>query len=155
MKKVLLMAAMLGAAALTVPAKDYVTVSMNFYNPDGVITVEGKLPEGVELRPKIRFNNPKLKGHAFTLWVDLDKAQSFDIKLKVRGEGVIDPSVNLTPVPVRKGWEVECQEFEFCGDASDKTPFTFKKWTSMGPKPPFTAEDGEIITVKAKFKLIK
>ena len=155
MKKVLLMAAMLCGAVLAVSAKDFVAVSMNFYNPDGVITVEGKLPEGLELRPKIRFNNPKLKGHAFTIWVDIDKIQEFDIKLKVKGAGVIDPSVNLAPVPVRKGWEVECQEFEFCGEASDKTPLVFRKWTSMGTKPPFTAEDGEIITIKAKFKLIK
>ena len=155
MKKVVLMAAMLCGAALAVSAKDYVSVSMNFYNPDGVITAEGQLPDGVKLLPKIRFNNPKLKGHAFTIQLDIDKVQSFDIKLKVKGTGVIDPSVNLSPVPNRKGWEVECQEFEFCGEASDKTPFVFKKWTSMGPKPPFTAEDGETLTVKAKFKLIK
>ena len=151
----LLVAVVLCGMALAVSAKDYVAVSMNYYNPDGEITVEGKLPDGVELRPKIRFNNPKLKGHAFSLWVDIAKVQSIDVKLKVRGGGVIDPSVNLASVPVRKGWEVECLEFEFCGEASDKTPFTFKKWTSMGSKPPFTAEDGEILTVKAKFKLIK
>ena len=155
MKKVVLMAAMLCGAALAVSAKDFLAISMNFYNPGGVVTVEGKLPDGVVLLPKVRFNNPKLKGHAFTLRVDIDKVQSVDVKLKVRGAGVIDPSVNLVTVPTRKGWEVECLEFEFCGDASDKTPFTFKKWTSVGTKPPFNAEDGEIITVKAKFKLIK
>ena len=155
MKKILLMAAVICGAALAVAAKDHVAVSMNFYNPDGEITVDGKLPEGVVLRPKIRFNNPKLKGHAFSLWVDIAKVQSIDVKLKVKGGGVIDPSVNLTSTPVRKGWEVECREFEFCGEASDKTPFTFTKWTSMGSKPPFAAEDGETITVKAKFKLIK
>ena len=154
MKKFLL-PVLLCAAAFAVSAADWVEIDFNFYNPDGVITVEGKLPEGVELRPKIRFNNPKLKGHAFTIWVDLDKTQSFDIKLKVKGDGVIDPSVNLTPRPMRKNWEVECQEFEFCGEASDKTPFVFKKWTSMGSNPPFVAEDGETITIKAKFKPIK
>ena len=154
MRKIWLLA-MLCGAALAVSAKDFVAISMNFYNPNGVVTVEGKLPDGVVLLPKVRFNNPKLKGHAFTLRVDLDKVQSVDVKLKAGGTGVIDPSVNLITSPVRKGWEVECQEFEFCGDASDKTPFVFKKWTSMGTKPPFTAEDGETITVKAKFKLIK
>ena len=155
MRRGLLTVAMICAAALTVSAKDFVAISMNFYNPDGEISVEGELPDGVTLLPKVRFNNPKLKGHAFTIRVDVDKTRSVDVKLKVRGTGVIDPSVNLAPVPMRKGWEVECQEFEFCGEASDKTPFIFKKWTSMGPKPPFNAEDGEIITIKAKFKLIK
>ena len=154
MKKLLLLA-MLCGAALAVSAKDFVAISMNFYNPSGVITVEGNLPEGVVLLPKVRFNNPKLKGHAFTLRVDTAKATSIDVKLKVGGTGMIDPSVNLITSPVRKGWEVECQEFEFCGEASDKTPFVFKKWTSMGTKPPFTAEDGEIITVKAKFRIVK
>ena len=149
------MAALVCGAALAVSAKDFVSVSMNFYNPDGIITAEGQLPDGVKLLPKVRFNNPKLKGHAFTIQLDIEKVQSFDIKLKVKGTGAIDPSVNLSPVPNRKGWEVECQEFEFCGEASDKTPFVFKKWTSMGPKPPFVAEDGEVITIKAKFKLIK
>ena len=153
--KSLLMAMMICGAALAASAKDFVAVSMNFYNPDGVITVEGQLPDGVKLLPKIRFNNPKLKGNAFTIQLDIEKVQSFDIKLKVKGKGPIDPSVNLAPVPTRKGWEVECQEFVFCGDASDKTPFTFTKWTSIGSKPPFIAEDGETITLKAKFKLIK
>ena len=153
--KTLLTALLICGAALAVSARDFVAVSMNFYNLDGEITVEGQLPDGVKLLPKIRFNNPKLKGHAFPIQLDIEKVQSFDIKLKVKGAGVIDPSVNLVSVPTRKGWEVECLEFEFCGEASDKAPFTFTKWTSMGPKPPFTAEDGEIITVKAKFKLIK
>ncbi len=154
MKK-LLLPVLLCAAAFAVAAGDWVEIDFNFYNPDGVITVEGKLPEGVTFGKKIRFHNPKLKGNAFPIRIDLEKIQEVDLKFKVKGEGVIDPSVNLTPVPMRKGWEVECQEFEFCGEASDKTPFTFKKWTSMGPKPPFVAEDGETLTVKAKFKLIK
>lgn len=154
MRKILLLAMLCGAAS-AVSARDFVAVSMNFYNPHGEITVEGQLPDGVTLLPKVRFNNPKLKGYAFTIRVDLEKTQSIDVKLKVGGTGVIDPSVNLVTSPVRKGWEVECLEFEFCGEASDKTPFVFKRWTSMGPKPPFTAEDGEIITVKAKFRPVK
>ena len=154
MRKIALLAMFFGAVSI-VSAKDFVAISMNFYNPNGVIAAEGKLPEGVVLLPKVRFNNPRLKGHAFTIRVDLEKTQSVDVRLKVGGTGVIDPSVNLITSPIRKGWEVECQEFEFCGEASDKTPFVFKKWTSMGAKPPFTAEDGEIITVKAKFKPVR
>ena len=155
MKKLMMMAAMICGAALAVAAKDYVAVSMNFYNPDGEITVEGKLPEGVTFGKKIRFHNPKLKGNAFPIRINLEKAQSVDVKFKVKGSGRIDPSVSCRPEPKRAGWEIECSEFEFCGEASDKTPLVFKKWTSMGPQPMFVAEDGETLTVKATFKKIK
>ena len=154
MKKLLLLA-MLCGAAFAVPAADWVEIDFNFYNPDGVITVEGKLPAGVTFGQKIRFHNPKLKGNAFPIRVDLEKVQEVDLKLKVKGEGKIIPSVCGIPIPKRAGWEIECIEFEFCGEASDKTPFTFKKWTSMGSNPPLVAEDGETLTLKAKFKPVK
>ena len=154
MKKIMVLA-MLFSAFLAVSAVDFVTIDLNFYDPDGAITVEGELPEGVTMPPKIRFINPKVKGYAFRLNVNLDKTQSVDVKLKVKGAGRIDPSVSCRPEPKRTGWEIECSEFEFCGEASDKTPLVFKKWTSMGPQPMFVAEDGETITVKAKFKKIK
>ena len=154
MKKILVLT-MLFSAFFAVSAVDFVAIDLNFYSETGTITVEGKLPEGVTMGKKIRFINPKIKGYAFRLNVNLEKTQSVDVKLKVHGSGKIDPSVSCRPVPKREGWEIECQEFEFCGEASDKTPLVFKKWTSMGPQPPFVAEDGEIITVKAKFKLVK
>ena len=154
MKK-LLLPVLLCAAAFAVSAADWVEIDFNFYNPDGVITVESKLPDGVTFGQKIRFHNPKLKGNAFPIRVDLEKVQAVDLKLKVKGEGKIIPSVCGIPVPKRAGWEIECLEFEFCGEASDKTPFVFKKWTSMGGNPPLVAEDGETLTVKAKFKPVK
>ena len=154
MKKLMVLA-VLCSAFFAASATDFVVLDLNFYNPDGVITVESKLPEGVTMPPKIRFINPKIKGHAFRLNVDMDKTQSVDVKFKVKGAGRIDPSVSCRPVPNRAGWEIECTEFEFCGEASDKTPLTFKKWTSMGPQPMFVAEDGETLTVKAKFKVVK
>ena len=154
MKKIMALA-MLCSAFFAVSAIDFVTIDLNFYDPDGVITVEGELPEGVTMPPKIRFINPKVKGYAFRLNVNLDKTRSVDVKLKVKGAGRIDPSVSCRPEPKRTGWEIECQEFEFCGEASDKTPLVFKKWTSMGPQPMFVAEDGETLTLKAKFKKIK
>ena len=154
MKKLMVLA-MLCSAFLAVSAADIVVIDLNFYNPDGVIVVEGKLPEGVTMPPKIRFINPKIKGHAFRLNVNLDKTQSVDVKLKVKGSGRIDPSVSCRPEPKRTGWEIECLEFEFCGEASDKVPLVFKKWTSLGPQPPFVAEEGETITVKAKFRVVK
>ena len=154
MKKIMMLA-MSFSAFIAASAVDIVVIDLNFYNPDGVITVEGKLPEGVTMPPKIRFVNPKIKGHAFRLNVNLDKTRSVEAKLKVKGAGRIDPSVSCRPAPKRDGWEIECLEFEFCGEASDKTPLVFKKWTSMGPQPMFVAEDGETLTVKAKFKVIK
>ena len=154
MKK-LLLSALFCAAAFAVSAVDYAAIDLNFYNPDGVITVEGKLPEGVTMPAKIRFRNPKTKGNAFPIRINLEKAQSVDVKLKVKGEGKIIPSVCGIPGPKRSGWEIECLEFEFCGDASDKTPFVFRKWTSMGSNPPLVAEDGETLTLKAKFKPVK
>ena len=154
MKK-LLLPVLLCAAAFAVSAADWVEIDFNFYNPDGVITVEGQLPEGVTFGKKIRFHNPKLKGNAFPIRINLEKAQEVDAKFKVKGEGKIIPSVCGITDPKRAGWEIECLEFEFCGDAHDKVPFTFKKWTSMGSNPPFVAEDGETITIKAKFKTVK
>ena len=154
MKK-LLLPALLCMAAFAVSAADWVEIDFNFYNPDGVITVEDKLPEGVTFGKKIRFHNPKLKGNAFPIRINLEKAQSVDVKLKVKGEGKIIPSVCGITDPKRAGWEIECLEFEFCGEASDKTPLIFKKWTSMGNNPPFVAEDGETITLKAKFRTVK
>ena len=155
MRKFLLTLAVLCGAVFVLPATDFVAIDLNFYDPEGAITVEGELPEGVLMGKKLRFRNPKLKGYAFPILINLDKTQSVDIKLKVKGAGRIYPSVSCRPVPKREGWEVECLEFEFCGSASDKVPLTFKKWTSLADNPPFVAEDGETITVKAKFKLIK
>ena len=154
MKKILL-ALLFCGAALAVSATDFVAIDLNFYNLEGAITAAGKLPEGVLMGKKIRFRNPKLKGYAFPVLINLDKTQSVDIKLKVKGAGRIYPSVSCRPVPKREGWEIECLEFEFCGDASDKVPLAFRKWTSLSGDKPFVAEDGETITVKAKFKLIK
>ena len=154
MKKLMVLA-VLCSAFFAASAADIVVIDLNFYQPDGVITVEGELPDGVTMPPKIRFKNPKLKGHAFRLNVNLDKTRSIDVKLKVKGAGWIDPSVSCRPEPARTGWEIECTEFEFCGEASDIVPLTFKKWTSLGNKPPFVAEDGETLTVKAKFKVVK
>ena len=155
MKKIMVLATLF-SAFLAASAVDIVVIDLNFYNPDGVIVLESKLPEGVTMPPKIRFINPKLKGHAFRLNVNLDKTQSVDVKLKVKsGSGRIDPSVSCRPEPKRNGWEIECTEFEFCGEASDKVPLVFKKWTSLGNTPPFVAEEGETITVKAKFKVVK
>ena len=154
MKK-LLLPVLLCVAAFAVSAVDCVAIDLNFYNPDGVITVEGKLPEGVTMPAKIRFRNPKTKGNAFPIRINLEKTQEIDLKFKVKGAGQLIPSVCAATNPKRAGWELECLEFVFCGEASDKTPFTFTQWTSVGTKPPFNAEDGEIITVKAKFKLIK
>ena len=154
MKK-LLLSALFCVSAFAVSAVDYVAIDLNFYDPDGVITVEGKLPEGVTMPAKIRFRNPKTKGNAFPIRVDLEKTQAVDLKFKVKGAGQLIPSVCGTTVPKRAGWEFECLEFEFCGEASDKPPFTFTKWTSMKSNPPLIVEDGETITLKAKFRTVK
>ena len=155
MKKTLLALAVFCGAVLAVSAADYAAIDLNFYSADGTIAVEGKLPEGVTMPKKIRFHNPKLTGYAFPIRINREKTQAIDLKLKVRGEGKLIPSVFAVTDPKRPGCELECSEFEFCGIANDKTPFTFKKWTSLGSNPPFVAEDGETITIKAKFKTVK
>lgn len=154
MKRIAVLAGLF-AAFFAASAADFVVIDLNFYSETGTIAVEGKLPEGVTMPKKVRFINPKLKGYAFRLNVDLSKTRSVDVKFKVKGAGKIDPSVSCMSIPKRAGMEVECLEFEFCGEASDKTPLVFKKWTSMGGQPPFVAEDGEALTLKAKFKLVK
>ena len=135
-------------------AAEIATISFNFYS-GGEIVLDGEAPKGVTICRKIRFHNPKLFGYAFPMEIDLDKTQSVDLKFKVKGgEGKMEASVSgravkngkKLPVPT-----IRCTEFVL-NDEEVATPFTFKKWTGVKK---VMLEDGDTITVKATFEVVK
>ena len=153
MKK-LLLAGILSVACLGAFAAEIASISFNFYS-DGVIELDGKAPAGVTICRKIRFHDPKLHGFAFPLEIDLDKTKSVDLKFKVKGgSGRMQVSVNCRAV--RNGKKLpaptlECTEFVL-NDEEVATPFTIKKWRGVKW---VTLEDGDTITVKATFEVVK
>ena len=154
MKKLLLaglLSFMAGAGAF---ATEIATISFNFYS-DGVIELDGKAPEGVTICRKIRFHNPKLHGFAFPLEINLDKTKTVDLKFKVKGgSGKMQVSMNCAAVKNGKKLPaptLECTEFVL-DDEEVATPITIKKWTGVKW---VQLEDGDTITVKATFKVVK
>ena len=154
MKKLLLVGVLSLLACAGVRAAEFATISFNFYS-GGEIVLEGEAPQGVTIGRKIRFHNPKLFGYAFPMEIDLSKTQSVDMKFKVKGgEGKMEASVSCRAV---KGGRkqpaptIKCTEFVL-NDEEVATPFTFKKWKGVKK---VVLEDGDTITVKATFEVVK
>ena len=135
-------------------ATDIAVISFNFYS-DGEIVLEGQAPAGVTICRKIRFHNPKLHGFAFPLEINLDKTKTVDLKFKVKGgSGKMQVSMNCAAVKNGKKLPaptLECTEFVL-DDEEVATPITIKKWTGVKW---VQLEDGDTITVKATFKVVK
>ena len=153
-KKVLfasLLSLLMCAGAL---ATEVATISFNFYS-GGEIVLEGKAPAGVTICRKIRFHNPKLFGYAFPLEVNLDKTKSVELTFKVKGgSGKMEASVNCRAFNGRKKLPaptLRCTEFVL-NDEEVATPFTIKKWKGVKT---VMLEDGDTITVKATFEVVK
>ena len=153
MKK-LLLAGILSAACFGAFAAEIATISFNFYS-DGVIALDGKAPAGVTICRKIRFHDPKLHGFAFPLEINLDKTKSVDLKFKVKGgSGKMQVSVNCAAVKNGKKQPaptLECTEFVL-NDEEVATPFTITRWKGVKW---VALEDGDTITVKATFAVVK
>ena len=150
-KKFFAVAILLSVFAVTGFAGDWLRIDLNFWGSDAAIIAVGKLPDGVSLGKKIPFHDTKLYGFSTPIFVDLDKAQKFDIKLVIKGKaGTIKPSIMPCRRKDGKPPVVECLEFVFNEEASPKAPFQCTGWTGMG----VTAEvsDGDTITFKAEFK---
>ena len=148
------------AAVMTVMAlgagAEYISVGLNFYTSgDGDLVRAGKLPAGVTVMPKKKFDNPKLKGFCRYIVIDLDKCTSIDMKFVVSGKGQIFPSVSAWKgkIGASSPANVKCVKFEFNDEVCVKKPFVFSKYRRLAPNNGF--EDGDVITVKAEFAKAK
>ena len=154
MKKLLLVGVLSVMACAGAWAAEIATISFNFYS-DGVIELDGKAPAGVTVCRKIRFHNPKLHGFAFPLEINLDKTKSVELTFKVKGgSGKMQVSTNCAAVKNGKKQPaptLKCTEF-ILNDEEVATPFIIKKWKGVKW---VTLEDGDTITVKATFEVVK
>lgn len=131
---------------------DFVTVGLNFYTPgDGDLVRIGKLPAGVTVMAKKKFDNPKLQGFCRYVVIDLDKCTKIDLKFAVAGKGQVFPSVSAWKgkIGASSPASVKCLKFEFNDEVCAQKPFVFGKYRRMAPNNGF--EDGDVITVKAEF----
>ena len=158
LKKMLLtsvLALMVSAGAF---AADVLAMSLNFYNDDGAVTPAGEFPAGVLMGKPIKFPaKSKLKGYAWPLRIEIDRAPSIELTFKIKGSGELVVSVNPEIWVAGKGvvsrMKVKCTEFVLDGRPNRKVPFTFSKWTKAASG--IMVEDGDTITVKATFEKVE
>ena len=155
LKKMLLagvFALMISAGAF---AEDLVFVTINFYAESEVTPVK-EFPEGIVMKPKIRFNNRKLPGFAHPMQIEIDKVQTLDQSFTVKGEGKVQLSVNCGTMVNGKqvgAPTIKCTEFVLNGKPTKKVPFVFKKWVTAAD--PILVKDGDTITIKATFEKVE
>jgi len=156
-RKFLAIALLSVGAAVCVRAAEIVSIDLNYYSEEPIsVKPEGKLPNGVTMLKPIKFRDPKLKGLAFRIRVDIAEVQSVDLKFTVKGSGRICPSLSgYTTNAKGKAagkFVYKCTALEFCDEPSAvKLPFVVKKWKNMLPKG-IDVSDGETVTVKATFE---
>ena len=131
MKLLKLWSASVLLAALASPlGAEFVTVGINFYTSgEGDLTRIGKLPAGVTVMAKKKFDNPKLKGFCRYIVLDLDKCTSVDLKFAVAGKGQIFPSVSAWKgkIGASSPAKVKCLKFEF-NDEVQRWRHLHKEW---------------------------
>ena len=156
-KKILLAGVFTLVTTVGAFAADTLAMSLNFYADNGEITPVGDLPAGVLMSKKIKFPaKSKLKGYAWPVSIEIDRAPSIELQFKVKGSGEL--VVSLNPEIWRPGegivsrMTVKCTEFVLDGRKS-KVPFTFSKWTKAARG--VMVEDGDVITIKATFEKVK
>lgn len=150
-------AAVLLLAGAALSAAELVTLDLNYYSTEATsIRPVGALPRGVSMVRRVKFGNPKLKGFAYRVLIDLGKTKSAELKFVVTGSGRICPSLsgritNARGKPLR-GLIFQCTSFEFCDEPSAvKLPAVIRKWTNMLPRG-IDVSDGETLTFKATFE---
>ena len=98
-----------------------------------------------------------LKGYAWPVSIEIDRAPSIELTFKIKGSGELVVSVNPEIWVAGKGvvsrMTVKCTEFVLDGRANKKVPFTFSKWTKAGNG--IMVEDGDVITIKATFEKVE
>ena len=155
-KKILLAGALALMVSVGAFAADVLAMSLNFHDNDGNVTVASDLPAGVMMKKRIRFSNKKLKGYAYPLHIEIDRAPSVELSFKITGQG--DFVVSVNPViweggKITSQMKVKCTEFVLNGKPRKNIPFTFDKWTAAADK--IKVKDGDIVTVKATFEKVE
>ena len=133
-------------------ATDFVALTFNFY-AEGDIKPVGELPPGAVMKPRVRFNNKKLPGHAYCLDINLDKVQEIEHSFTVSGNGRLVISVNPRTMKDGKRQKaaprVKCIRMVVNGKPA-KVPFVFNKWRYAAN--PIMVKDGDKITIDAAFE---
>ena len=156
-KKILLAGVFAFLTATGAFAADALWMSLNFYSEEGKITPVGEFPAGVTMAKPIKFAaKTKLKGHAWPVRIEIDRAPSVELQFKAEGSGVLALSVN--PViwegsKIVSRMKVKCTEFVLNGKPTKKLPFTFDKWVHAADK--INVADGDTITIKATFEKVE
>ena len=157
-KKILLAGLFAFVASVGAFAADALGMSLNFYSDTGKITPVGDFPAGVLMGKPIKFPaKSKLKGYAWPVLIEIDRAPSIELTFKIKGSGELVVSVNPEIWVAGKGvvsrMTVKCTEFVLDGRPNKKVPFTFKKWTKASRG--IMVEDGDTITIKATFEKVE
>ena len=157
-KKILLAGVFAFVLSVGAFAADTLGMSLNFYSADGKVTPVGEFPAGVTMGKPIKFSaKSKLKGYAWPVLIEIDRAPSIELKFKIEGSGELVVSVNPEIWVAGKGvvsrMKVKCTEFVLDGRPNRKVPFTFSKWTKAANG--IMVEDGDTITVKATFEKVE
>jgi len=148
-KKFFLVAAALFAFAAASFAADIAKIDLNYWCR-GNLKLLNELPDGVKMSARKNYTQKKFSHIClYTVEVDLNKAQEFELELEVVDTGDKE-SADLRPslCPLR-GQVVECLEFEAGEEPSPKAPGKIAKWTQMQS---ISVMKGDKITVKGKFK---
>ncbi len=157
-KKILLTGVFAFAASVGAFAADSLGMSLNFYSDEGKITPVGEFPAGVTMGKSIKFPaKSKLKGYAWPVLIEIDRAPSVELTFKIKGSGELVVSVNpeiwRAGVGVVSRMTVKCTEFVLDGRPNKNVPFTFSKWTKAARG--IIVEDGDTITIKATFEKVE
>ena len=139
-------------------AADVLGMSLNFYSDKGRITPVGDFPAGVLMGKPLKFPaKSKLKGYAWPVRIEIDRAPTIKLEFKVEGNGELVVSLNPEIWVAGKGivsrMTVKCIKFVLNGRPNKKVPFTFSKWTKATRG--IMVEDGDTITIKAEFVKVK
>ena len=138
-------ALVLGAAVAE--AKDLVTLEI-YFKGEGTVSLVGKLPAGM-------FRAEAKKGDwgiMYPFYIDLGKAQSFELKFKINGEGKFSPALfafRREEGKKNQAIPVTCKVFELDGEPASSVPCTIGKWKRMMTK---EVEKGDEIVIKAEFE---
>ena len=154
-KKMFLAGVLAFAFAAASFAADKLGMSLNFYSDTGKVTPVDDFPAGITMGKPIKFPaKSKLKGYAWPVLIEIDKAPTIDLAFKIEGNGELVVSLNPEIWVAGKGivsrMTVKCIKFVLNGRPNKKVPFTFSKWTKATARG-IMVEDGDIITIKAEF----
>ncbi len=153
-KKMLLAGLFAFAASAVAFAADVLGMSLNFYSDTGKIAPAGEFPAGVTMGKPIKFPaKSKLKGYAWPVRIEIDRAPTIELEFKVEGDGELVVSLNpeiWNGGKIISKMTVKCIKFVLNGRPNKKVPFTFSKWTKATARG-IMVEDGDTVTIKAEF----